>query len=189
MSALTSSTAWQALATHALRIGKVPLRELFAADPGRFDRFSLRFEDLLLDYSKHRIDAETMRLLQDLAGHADVAGWRARMFAGEAINHTEQRAVLHVALRNRGNRPILVDGRDVMPDVNGVLERMGRFVAAVRDGSWRGFTGQRITDIVNIGIGGSDLGPADGLHWPWRPTPRRACARISSPTSTARIWR
>ena len=159
MSALTSSTAWQALATEAQRIGKVPLRELFAADPGRFGRFSLKFEDLLLDYSKHRIDAQTMRLLQDLAIQADVAGWRARMFAGEPINHTEQRAVLHVALRNRGNRPILVDGRDVMPDVNGVLERMGQFVAAVRDGSWRGFTGQRITDIVNIGIGGSDLGP------------------------------
>jgi glucose-6-phosphate isomerase len=159
MSALTASPAWQALQTHADAMSGVHLRDLFAADPERFDRFSLRFEDLLLDYSKHRVDARTMALLFDLARAADVENWRAMMFEGARINHTEHRAVLHIALRNRGNRPILVDGKDVMPEVNDVLARMGGFVAAVRDGSWRCHTGQRITDIVNIGIGGSDLGP------------------------------
>jgi glucose-6-phosphate isomerase len=159
MTALTSSPAWQALSAHADRMRGAHLRDLFAADPDRFARFSLRLEDLLLDYSKHLIDAEAMRLLLDLARRADVENWRAMMFEGAKINHTEHRAVLHTALRNRSGRPILVDGKDVMPDVEGVLERMGRFVAAVRGGSWRGFTGQRITDVVNIGIGGSDLGP------------------------------
>jgi glucose-6-phosphate isomerase len=159
MSALTSSPAWRALSAHADRLRGAHLRDLFAADPDRFARFSLRFEDLLLDYSKHLVDPETTRLLLELAHQADVENWRAMMFEGAKINHTEHRAVLHVALRNRSGRPILVDGKDVMPEVEGVLERMGRFVAAVRDGSWRGFTGQRITDVVNIGIGGSDLGP------------------------------
>ena len=159
MSALTGSPAWQALAAHKSRMAQAHLRDLFAADPDRFARFSLRFEDLLLDYSKHRIEVETMRLLFDLARQADVEGWRDRMFQGARINHTEQRAVLHTALRNRSGRPVPVDGQDVMPEVNAVLERMGRFVAAVRSGAWRGFTGQRITDVVNIGIGGSDLGP------------------------------
>ena len=159
MSALTGSPAWRALEEHARGMAGRHLRDLFAADPDRFARFSLRFEDLLLDYSKHRIDQETLRLLLDLAHAADVENWRAMMFEGAKINHTEHRAVLHVALRNRSDRPIPVDGTDVMPEVRAVLERMGRFVAGVRDGSWRGFTGQRITDVVNIGIGGSDLGP------------------------------
>ena len=159
MSALTSSPAWQALAAHAETMRGASLRTLFAADPHRFARLSLRFEDLLLDYSKHLVDAETMRLLLELAHAADVENWRAMMFEGQKINHTEHRAVLHVALRNRSGRPILVDGRDVMPDVTGVLARIGRFVEEVRSGAWRGHTGQRITDVVNIGIGGSDLGP------------------------------
>ena len=159
MSALTSSPAWQALQAHAQDMAGTHLRALFAADPQRFAKLSLRFEDLLLDYSKHRVDARTMGLLFNLARHADVENWRAMMFEGAKINHTEHRAVLHVALRNRGNRPILVDDRDVMPDVNDVLTRMGAFVESVRSGAWRGHTGQRITDIVNIGIGGSDLGP------------------------------
>jgi glucose-6-phosphate isomerase len=159
MSALTLSPAWKALEAHAGVMSGRHLRDLFAADPDRFARFSLRFEDLLLDWSKNRVDAETMRLLTDLARAADVENWRAMMFEGARINHTEHRAVLHVALRNRANRPIPVDGRDVMPEVNAVLERMGAFAEAVRSGRWRGFTGQRITDIVNIGIGGSDLGP------------------------------
>ena len=159
MSALTSSPAWQALAAHAETMRGASLRALFAADPHRFARLSLRFEDLLLDYSKHLVDAETMRLLLELAHAADVENWRAMMFEGQKINHSEHRAVLHVALRNRSGRPILVDGRDVMPDVTGVLARIGRFVEEVRSGAWRGHTGQRITDVVNIGIGGSDLGP------------------------------
>ena len=159
MSALTSSPAWQALQAHAAAAGGTSLRARFAADPDRFARFSLRFEDLLLDYSKQLVDAETIRLLLELARAADLENWRAMMFEGAKINHTEQRAVLHVALRNRSGRPILVDGRDVMPEVTAVLDRMGRFVDQVRSGRWRGHTGQRITDIVNIGIGGSDLGP------------------------------
>ena len=129
------------------------------AIPTAFARFSLRLDDLLLDYSKNRITDETLRLLLDLARQADVAGWRDRMFAGDRINTTEQRAVLHTALRNRSNRPVAVDGKDVMPAVNAVLAQMRDFSGRVRDGAWRGHAGQTITDVVNLGIGGSDLGP------------------------------
>jgi glucose-6-phosphate isomerase len=159
MTTLTASPAWQALEAHAGSLRGSTLRELFAGDPQRFTRFSLRLDDLLVDYSKNRVTAETMRLLNDLARFADVEGWRARMFNGEAINFTERRAVLHVALRNRSKRPILVDGADVMPGVDAVLNRMRLFSDRVRSGAWRGATGEAITDIVNIGIGGSDLGP------------------------------
>src|SRR5690349_6450909 len=159
MSALTSSSAWQALTNHAATMRGASLRALFAADPQRFAKLSLRFEDLLLDYSKHLLDAETMRLLLELAHAADVENWRAMIFEGQRINHTEHRAVLHTALRNRSGRPVLVDGKDVMPEVNGVLDRIGTFVESVRSGAWRGHTSLRISDIVNIGIGGSDLGP------------------------------
>ncbi|WP_431855553.1 glucose-6-phosphate isomerase [Azospirillum sp.] len=159
MSALTQSAAWAALSAHRAAMAGVHMRDLFANDPGRFSRFSLEAAGLLFDHSKNRITDETVRLLLDLARQQDVEGWRDRMFAGEKINTTENRAVLHTALRNRSNRPVLVDGKDVMPEVNGVLARMGRFVEAVRNGAWAGYTGQPITDIVNIGIGGSDLGP------------------------------
>ena len=159
MSALTQSAAWAALSAHRAAMAGVQMRDLFAGDPGRFSRFSLEAAGLLFDYSKNRITDETIKLLLDLARQQDVEGWRDRMFAGEKINTTENRAVLHTALRNRSNRPVLVNGKDVMPDVNGVLARMGRFVEAVRDGAWTGYTGQPITDVVNIGIGGSDLGP------------------------------
>lgn len=156
---LTASPAWKALAARAAELRGVHLRDLFAADPDRFARFSLRLDDLLLDWSKHRVDAEAMRLLLDLARAADVENWRAMMFEGAKINFTENRAVLHVALRNRSNRPILVDGADVMPEVDAVLAKMRGFVQQVRGGGWRGATGARIADVVNIGIGGSDLGP------------------------------
>ena len=159
MSTLTNSPAWQALADHARSMGGVHLRELFAADRGRFERLSLAFEEMLVDVSKHRITDETLRLLLDLARDCDVEGWRDRMFAGEAINSTEGRAVLHVALRNRSGTPILVDGVDVMPGVDEVLVRIGAFAGQVRGGEWLGFTGEPISDVVNIGIGGSDLGP------------------------------
>jgi glucose-6-phosphate isomerase len=159
MSALTGSATWQALQRHAEALASVHLRDLFAEDPDRFARFSLREGDLLLDYSKNRITAETLRLLQDLARHADLEGWRDRMFAGEKINTTEHRAVLHVALRNRLNRPVRVDGEDVMPAVNAVLAQIRDFSERVRSGAWRGHGGAAITDLVNIGIGGSDLGP------------------------------
>jgi glucose-6-phosphate isomerase len=135
------------------------MRELFASDPARAERFSLQVGDLLLDYSKNRITDETLALLLRLAQQADVAGWRERMFGGEKINNTENRAVLHVALRNRSNRPVMVDGEDVMPKVNAVIDKMGAFAEQVRSGAWRGYSGERITDVVNIGIGGSDLGP------------------------------
>ncbi|MEJ2645005.1 MAG: glucose-6-phosphate isomerase, partial [Gammaproteobacteria bacterium] len=159
MSELTQTGAWRALTDHYYEIRPLHMSELFSSDSRRFERFSLQFEDILLDYSKNRITEETMGLLLDLARERDVPGWIERMFAGEKINTTEGRAVLHVALRNRSNRPIPVDGTDVMPEVNRVLEQMRAFTEAVRAGRWRGYTGEEITDVVNIGIGGSDLGP------------------------------
>jgi glucose-6-phosphate isomerase len=159
MSALVDSRAWKALQAHRATLENVHLRTLFAGDPQRFERFSIGIEGLLFDYSKNRVTAETMQLLLDLAGQAGLKQWIARMFNGDKINVTEDRAVLHIALRNRANRPINVDGEDVMPAVNAVLRKMRTFTDAVRGGSWRGFTGKRITDVVNIGIGGSDLGP------------------------------
>ena len=159
MSTLTESPAWLALTQHKETLRDVSVRKLFADDTTRFEKFSLELGDLLLDYSKNRVTEETMRLLFGLARQAQVPEWRERMFGGEKINGTEDRAVLHVALRNRGNRPILVDGQDVMPEVNAVLARMRTFTEALRSGAWKGHTGQTITDVVNIGIGGSDLGP------------------------------
>ncbi len=155
----TQLPAWRALQQHYQAIRDIHMRDLFAADPQRFQRFSVQFEDLLLDYSKNRITQETMALLIDLARQAGLADAIEAMFQGKKINVTEHRAVLHVALRNRSNHPIWVDGQDVMPKVNGVLARMRRFSEAVRSGQWRGFSGKPITDVVNIGIGGSDLGP------------------------------
>jgi glucose-6-phosphate isomerase len=159
MSALTESPAWKALTQHHASMRDTHVRDLFARDDRRFEKLSLEVEDVLVDFSKHRVTGETMKLLFDLARQAKVFEWRDRMFAGEKINRTEDRAVLHVALRNRSNRPILVDGKDVMPEVNAVLAKMRGFTDKVRSGAWKGHTGKRITDVVNIGIGGSDLGP------------------------------
>lgn len=159
MTLLTNSAAWQALKKHQQEIANVHMRDLFAQDPQRFERFSLRLGDILFDYSKNRITEKTRSLLVDLARQANLAEKIEAMFHGEKINTTENRAVLHIALRNRANRPILVDGQDVMPEVNRVLAHMRRFSEAVRSGEWRGYTGQAMTDVVNIGIGGSDLGP------------------------------
>jgi glucose-6-phosphate isomerase len=151
--------AWRALEAHAAGLRGTSLRTLFAEDPERFGRFSGSLDDLLVDWSKQRVTEESMRLLVDLARACDVEGRRDAMLRGEKINATEGRAVLHTALRNRAGTPVMVDGRDVMPDVQAVLEQMRVFSEAVRDGAWRGHTGETITDIVNIGIGGSDLGP------------------------------
>ena len=159
MSLLTDSPAWQALSRHRQEIAEVHMRSLFGRDPQRFERFSLRLGNILFDYSKNRITQETISLLIELARQADLAAKIEAMFSGEKINTTESRAVLHVALRNRANRPIRVDGEDVMPEVNRVLAKMRRFSDAVRSGDLRGYTGKAITDVVNIGIGGSDLGP------------------------------
>jgi glucose-6-phosphate isomerase len=159
MSALTQSPAWKALTAHRQSLRGVHVRDLFAADPGRAERFSLEVGELFVDYSKNRVIHETMGLLFDLARAAQVTEWRDRMFAGDKINGTEGRSVLHVALRNRSNRPIVLDGKDVMDDVNAVLAKMRAFTDSVRSGQWKGHTGKPITDVVNIGIGGSDLGP------------------------------
>jgi glucose-6-phosphate isomerase len=159
MSALTSSPAWKALLDHQSSIANTTMRELFAADPARFAKMSREACGLFVDWSKHRATDETWRLLLALAHQADVAGWRDKMFSGAKINGTEDRAVLHVALRNRSNRPIPVDGADVMPLVNGVLARMRDFTDRLRGGAWKGATGKSVTEVVNIGIGGSDLGP------------------------------
>ncbi|MFU8837523.1 MAG: glucose-6-phosphate isomerase [Thiohalomonadaceae bacterium] len=156
---LTSSAAWQALEQHCAHIAPMQMRDWFAEDSGRFAQFSTSACGLMLDYAKNRVSSETMRLLFALAEQADVVGWRARMFAGEKINFTEGRAVLHTALRNRSDQPVWVDGRDVMPEVKAVLDQMRHFCIKVQSGIWRGHTGKPIRDVVNIGIGGSDLGP------------------------------
>ncbi len=159
MPGIKTTEAWRALDAHQREIAPLHMRDLFAAEPDRFDRYTLRTGSLLLDFSKNRITDETLALLRSLARTAGVPDAVERMFAGEKINTTEDRAVLHTALRNRSNRPVFVDGKDVMPGVNAVLERVKHFSDAVRDGSWTGYTGKKITDVVNIGIGGSDLGP------------------------------
>ena len=151
--------AWRALAEHQRDIANIHMRDLFATDRHRFERFSLRFGDLLFDYSKNRITETTLNLLLELARQSGLADRIAAMFRGDKINLTEHRAVLHVALRNHANRPILADGKDVMPEVNRVLDQMRKFTEAVRAGRWRGCTGKPIEAVVNIGIGGSDLGP------------------------------
>ncbi|EIV2970798.1 glucose-6-phosphate isomerase [Cronobacter sakazakii] len=156
----TQTSAWQALQNHFDAMKEVTLAELFAKDADRFGKFSATFNDqMLVDYSKNRITEETLSKLLDLAKETDLAGAIKSMFSGEKINRTEDRAVLHVALRNRSNTPILVDGKDVMPEVNAVLEKMKKFSEAIISGEWKGYTGKPITDVVNIGIGGSDLGP------------------------------
>ncbi|HDQ0120118.1 TPA: glucose-6-phosphate isomerase [Escherichia coli] len=156
----TQTAAWQALQKHFDEMKNVTIADLFAKDGDRFSKFSATFDDqMLVDYSKNRITEETLAKLQDLAKECDLAGAIKSMFSGEKINRTENRAVLHVALRNRSNTPILVDGKDVMPEVNAVLEKMKTFSQAIISGEWKGYTGKAITDVVNIGIGGSDLGP------------------------------
>lgn len=159
MKSIDKSGEWLALERHWSEIEPRHMRDMFADDPGRFERMSLQACGILLDYSKNRASGETMSLLMDLAARVDLAAWIRRMFQGERINNTEGRAVLHVALRNRSAEPVLLDGEDVMPRVRAVLAQMEVFSNAVRDGSWLGFTGCRITDVVNIGIGGSNLGP------------------------------
>lgn len=154
-----TTVAWQQLARHRQAIGNTSMRELFRQDPGRFERMSLRFEEMLVDYSKNRVSDEILRLLLALAEETALPDAIGQMFRGERINATEGRAVLHTALRNRSNTPVMADGRDVMPEVNAVLDQMERFSGRVISGEWRGYTGKPVTDIVNIGIGGSDLGP------------------------------
>ena len=159
MADITGSAAWRALGAHYTKVATLHMRDLFKQDPKRFDTFHAQFEDILLDFSKNRITSETFQLLINLAKDSKLSEWTQKMFNGEKINTSEDRAVLHIALRNRSNRPIYVDGKDVMPDVNKVLNHMRQFSEAVRSGIWKGYSGKVITDVVNIGIGGSDLGP------------------------------
>ncbi len=154
----TQTAAWKALESHFLTIENQEMKQLFADHPERFKEFSLQFEDLLVDFSKNRMTAKTLELLLELAEQTQLPANIAALFKGDPINETEQRSVLHMALRNRSNRPILVGGKDVMPYVNRVLDKMKAFSGKVLSGEWKGYQGQRITDIVNIGIGGSDLG-------------------------------
>jgi glucose-6-phosphate isomerase len=161
---IMQSPVWQQLQDFAQVQHHQHLRELFAADDQRFMHFSLREEGMLLDYSKQRVTADIMAALHALWPAADGPGWMTRMRAGEPINHTEGRAVLHTALRHGGSEPIYCAGQDVMPDVRRVLDNMTRFCNDIHQGHWRGATGERIRDIVNIGIGGSDLGPKMASH-------------------------
>ncbi|MDH2926798.1 glucose-6-phosphate isomerase [Lonepinella koalarum] len=156
----TTTSAWQALEQHKANFAQTTIQQLFSQQPNRFADYSLRFNnEILVDYSKNNINQETLKLLRQLAQECSLATAIEAMFTGEKINRTEDRAVLHTALRNRSNQPILVDGKDVMPDVNDVLAKMKGFCQRVISGEWKGYTGKAITDVVNIGIGGSDLGP------------------------------
>ena len=156
---LNERPTWKALATHSEEIKEKHLRELFAQDPGRGQRFTVEADGIFLDYSKNRITDETLKLLVELAEESDLSGKIEAMFRGDKINITENRAVLHVALRAPRSEKIVVDGEDVVPAVHAVLEKMAGFSERVRSGAWKGHTGKRIRNVVNIGIGGSDLGP------------------------------
>jgi len=155
----TKTIAWKQLTQHYHNNATTTIKQHFEADPARFERFSLHFEDILLDYSKNRVSEETLQLLLELARECGLPAAIEQMFNGAAINVTENRAVLHTALRNRSERPVLVGGEDVMPEVRAVLAQMKSFSEQVINGHWKGYTGEMITDVVNIGIGGSDLGP------------------------------
>ncbi|HBX62043.1 MAG TPA: glucose-6-phosphate isomerase [Flavobacteriaceae bacterium] len=155
----TTTKAWNALQQHFQTIQHTSIKELFAQNANRFEEFSIQYPSLLVDYSKNRINAETIQLLVDLAKEMDVDSAIQQMFEGDVINVTEKRAVLHTALRNRSNEEVLVEGKDVMPQINEVLDQMKSFSEKVISGEWKGFSGKEITDVVNIGIGGSDLGP------------------------------
>ena len=185
MAALTGSPAWQALVAHHARIKDVHLRTLFADDPGRAERFCAEGAGLFLDYSKNRITDETLRLLLTLAEERGVMKRRDAMFAGEKINTTERRAVLHVALRAPRSARIGVDGADVVPDVHRVLDAMAGFATRLRTGTLTGHTGKRIRNVVNIGIGGSYLGP-EMAYLALRDFSDRSMIFASSPTWTAR---
>ncbi len=159
METLEKTSVWHNLAQHQVEAANLHMKDLFAQEPGRFARYSFRFDDILFDFSKNRVTEKTLSLLLDLVQQSGLKQRIHDMFSGQKINNTEDRAVLHVALRNRSNTPIFVDGQDVMPEVNRVLAKMRLFSETVRSGNWKGYTGKAITDIVNIGIGGSDLGP------------------------------
>jgi len=155
----TSTNAWKELTDHYLKIKDVQMKDLFSKDPQRFNKFSIRQKNILVDYSKNRMNEQTMKLLCNLADEVNLKDAINKMFSGDAINETENRPVLHTALRNMNNTPVLVDGMDIMPGINAILKKMEAFSSQVISGQFKGYTGKRVRDIVNIGIGGSDLGP------------------------------
>jgi glucose-6-phosphate isomerase len=160
MKKLTEKPSWIKLNNHYSVMSKSSMNLMFDEDADRFDKFSIKFNDILLDYSKNIINEQTLEYLTELSDECQLKNWIESMFTGDSINFTEGRAVLHTALRNRSNKPVYLNGKNVMDDIHRVLEQMNRFCAKVHGGEWLGFNGDRITDIVNIGIGGSDLGPA-----------------------------
>jgi len=155
----TSLKSWQALVAHAEKMKNQHMSDLFKENPQRFEQFSIKLAPFLLDYSKNVIDEQTMAKLFDLAKECDIEGWRKKMFAGERINPTEDRSVLHVALRNRSHKSITLEGKNVDEDVQQALNKMKEFSDSIREGRWKGYSGKRITDVVSIGVGGSNLGP------------------------------
>ncbi|NWF76301.1 MAG: glucose-6-phosphate isomerase [Nitrospirae bacterium] len=168
----TTTKAWKKLQVHYRTMKNRSMRDMFLIDPRRFDKFHITFEDMTVDYSKNIVTEKTMNLLLDLAYECRVKDAVEKMFSGDKINETEGRAVLHIALRNRSNTPIYVDGKNIMHEVNTVLEQMKSFSASIINGEWKGFTGKPVSDIVNIGIGGSDLGPlmvTETLKPYWKP--------------------
>jgi len=154
-----SLKSWQSLENHALEMKQQHMNELFSLDEQRFDKFSIQLPSMLLDYSKNLITGKTMEQLIALANECDVSGWREKMFSGQRINRTEDRAVLHTALRNRKQTPVYIEGENITDSVEGALSKMKAFTDEVRQGRWKGYSGKRITDIVSIGVGGSNLGP------------------------------
>ena len=159
MSELIQSELWSALARHYDEIKDLHMRDMFDEDESRFEKYSLKLNDILYDYSKNRINDETLNLLLQLADEVDLSGWIEKMFKGAPINNTEHRSVLHTALRDQGNQPVMVDGNDILPEIRAERERMKLLAEKIRTRKWRGATNQAITDVVNIGIGGSHLGP------------------------------
>ena len=164
MNQIVDSKEWKALQSHKCEIAHIHMRDLFNNDPHRFNQFSLHFDDILFDFSKNRINQKTLELLFNLGRQSNLKAKIRALFNGEKINVTEDRAALHIALRNRTNSPISINDEDVMPSVNDALIKMRRFVELVHSGNWKGYTGKPISDIVNIGIGGSDLGPKMVTH-------------------------
>ena len=154
MSTINKSSSWKALNSHFEEIKSIHMRDLFSNDNDRFNKYHIQYEDFLVDFSKNRITDKTLNLLLSLAKEAKLEDWRDRLFSGDKINFTENRSALHIALRNRSNNPILLDGKDIMPNVNKVLGQMKSFSNDVRSGKAKGYTGKKIKSVVNIGIGG-----------------------------------
>ena len=152
MTSITKSDAWIALVNHHKTIKSAQMRDLFNEDSNRFNDNHIQYDDLLIDYSKNRINENTIPLLTELAREAKLDIWRDKLFSGEKINFSEDRSALHTALRNKSNTPVISNGKDVMPEINASIDKMGNFSESIRSGKWKGFTGKRIESIVNIGI-------------------------------------